>query len=397
MNLNMYDVIISGAGPAGSKCAEVLAKSGFKVALIEKNTQWRKPCGGAVSSRIFKYYPQIRKLNFHKITGMIMYSSDYNKLKYSWEGIKHHSINVDRLIFDNYVRNVAIDVGAELFDKNISYDFIIKYNNRIGIKTKTSSGTKEYLGKIIIIADGMSSKLAIKSGLRDKWKIEELGLVKCAIMEGKNNLDKDCMSTFFKPYKGYAWIFPLGEERFNIGCGTFGEDNLNLNLNQLYLEFINDPNIKKLLPKSNYKEIWKGAYPVPTQGVNDESLYGENILLIGDAAGFVSPISGEGIHAGIVSGNIAAETAISALENDNISNLTLKSYKTHQYIKKIIRNFKMKRSMVDFFFENKGYNFSNMLKLANKDSDIKEKVINMFLLNQPLTKELLLRIKSTNE
>ncbi|MCK4780549.1 MAG: NAD(P)/FAD-dependent oxidoreductase, partial [Candidatus Lokiarchaeota archaeon] len=193
------------------------------------------------------------------------------------------------------------------------------------------------------------------------------------------------------------WIFPLGEERFNIGCGTFGEDNLNLNLNQLYLEFINDPNIKKLLPKSNYKEIWKGAYPVPTQGVNDESLYGENILLIGDAAGFVSPISGEGIHAGIVSGNIAAETAISALENDNISNLTLKSYKTHQYIKKIIRNFKMKRSMVDFFFENKGYNFSNMLKLANKDSYIKEKVINMFLYNQPLTKELLLRIKSTNE
>ena len=216
-------------------------------------------------------------------------------------------------------------------------------------------------------------------------------------MEGKNNLDKDCMSTFFKPYKGYAWIFPLGEERFNIGCGTFREDNLNFNLNQLYFEFKNDPNIKKLLPKSNYKEIWKGAYPVPSKGVNEQSLYGENILLIGDAAGFVSPISGEGIHAGIVSGNIAAETAINALENDNISNLTLKRYKTNQYIKKIIRNFKLKRSMVDFFYENNGRNFSNLLKLANKDSGIKEAVINMFLFNQPLTKELLLRIKSTNE
>jgi len=393
----MYDVLISGAGPAGSKCAEVLAKSGFKVALIERDTQWRKPCGGAVSSRVFKYYPQIHKLNFHKITGMIMYSGNYNKFKYSWEGIRHHSINVDRLIFDNYVRNVAIDAGAELFDKNISYDFIIKNDHRIGIKTKTPSEIKEYLGKIIIIADGMSSKLAKKSGLRSNWKIEELGLVKCAIMEGKNNLDKDCMSVFFRPYKGYGWIFPLSEERFNIGCGTFGEDNLNLNLNQVYLKFINDPNIKKLLPKSSYKEIWKGAYPIPTQGVKKDSLYGENILIIGDAAGFVSPISGEGIHAGIVSGNIAAETAIKALENDNISNLTLKSYKTHQYIKKIIRNFKMKRSMVEFFYQNKGLNFSNLLKIANNDPEIKEKVIDMFLFNQPLTKELLLRIKSTNE
>jgi len=392
----MYDVVISGAGPSGSKCAEVLAKNGFKVGLIEKDTNWRKPCGGAVSSRIFKYYPQIGKLNFHKITGMIMYSGDYRQLKYSWKGIRHHSINVDRLLFDNYVRNVAIDAGAELFDKNISYDFIIKNNRRVGIKTKTTSGTKEYLAKIIVIADGMSSKLAIKSGLRDKWKIEELGLVKCTIMEGKNKLDKQCMSIFFRPYKGYAWIFPLGEERFSIGCGTFGEDNLNLNLNQLYSEFITDPNIKKILPESSYKEIWKGAYPIPTLGIKEKSLYKDNILIIGDAAGFVSPISGEGIHASIVSGNIAAETAINALENDNISNQTLKGYKTHQYIKKIIRNFKMKRSMVDFFYENKGQNFSNMLKLAEKDSEIRKNVIDMFLFNQPLTNELLLEIKFFN-
>lgn len=392
----MYDVVISGAGPSGSKCAEILATSGYKVALIEKNTRWRKPCGGAVSGRIFKYYPQMRKLNFHQINGIIMYSGDYHELKYKWEGIRNYSINVDRLVFDNFIRNVAIDAGAELFDENVSYDFIIKNHQRVGIKTKTASGTKEYLGKIIVIADGMSSKLAIKSGLRDKWKVEELGLAKCAIMEGKNELDKDCISIFFRPYKGYGWIFPLDEKRFNIGCGTFGEDNLKFDLNQVYFEFINNPNIKKFLPESNYKEIWKGAYPVPGLGVKDKSLHGDNILIIGDTAGFVSPISGEGIHPSIVSGNIAAETAINALENENISKQTLKYYKTNQNIKKIIRNFKMKRSMVEFFYENKGRNLSNMFKLAEQDKDFREKVINMFLFNQP-PKDLLLKIKSNND
>ncbi|MFX0029738.1 MAG: FAD-dependent oxidoreductase, partial [Candidatus Hermodarchaeota archaeon] len=54
----MYDVVVSGAGPSGSQCAKVLAKAGYKVALIEKDTNWRKPCGGAVHSSVLDLYPQ---------------------------------------------------------------------------------------------------------------------------------------------------------------------------------------------------------------------------------------------------------------------------------------------------------------------------------------------------
>ena len=178
----IYDVIVSGAGPAGSKCAEIVAKSGFKVALIEKDTNWRKPCGGIVSSRIFKYYPQLRKSNFQQIFSISMYSPDFYNFRYTWKNLLDPAINVDRLEFDNIIRNIAIDSGAELFDKHISFDFIVKDKKNIGIKTRTPSGIKEYLGKIIIIADGMSSKLAIKSGLREKWKTKEIYICKCAIM-----------------------------------------------------------------------------------------------------------------------------------------------------------------------------------------------------------------------
>jgi len=390
----MYDVVISGAGPAGSKCAEIIAKAGYKVALIERDSNWRKPCGGAVSSRIFKYYPQLRKLDYSPIFGMTIYSADYHQLKYSWKNIRDYSINVDRLSFDNFIRDIAVDTGAELFDKNISFEFIRKNNKRVGIKTKTSSGTEEYYGKIIIIADGMSSKLAIKSGLREKWNINEIGLGKCAILEGENSLDKENMSLFFKAYKGYAWIFPLDDKRFNIGCGTWQEENLNYNVNSLYSKFIKDPFLKKFFTHTNYKTIWEAAYPIPAIGVKEKCLYEDNLMLVGDAAGFVSPISGEGIHPSVVSGNAAAETAINALENENISKEMLKYYKSYPNIKKIIRNFKMKTSMVKFFFENGGKNLSIMLELAEKNDSFREQVINMFLFNQIPSKDFLLKLKT---
>ncbi|MHA1241531.1 MAG: NAD(P)/FAD-dependent oxidoreductase, partial [Promethearchaeota archaeon] len=291
-------------------------------------------------------------------------------------------------------RTTAIDAGAHLFDKNLSVDFVTKNKKKIGIKAKSSDGSKEYLGKILIIADGMSSKLAPKSGLKGKWKIDEIGLCKCAIMEGENSLDKHSMSMFFRAYKGYGWIFPIDEKRFNIGCGTWLDENLKTNLNQAYTEFINDPHIKKFFPKSQYKEIWKGAYPIPALGVKEKCLYGENMMIIGDAAGFVSPISGEGIHPSIVSGQAAAEVAINALETDDISTQSLKKYKQYPNIKKIIRNFKMKVSMVKFLFENNGQNLSKMFELAGTDDKIREEVINMFLFSIPPSKELILKIQS---
>ena len=389
----MYDVIISGAGPAGSKCAEVIAKKGYKVALIERDTSWRKPCGGAVSSRVFKYYPQLREKEFQKIHGINIYSADFHKLEYSWKGIREDSINVDRLEFDRILQNIAVDAGAEIFDKNLSYDFIINNGKKMGIKTKCNSATNEFHGKVIIVADGMSSKLAIKSGLRKKWKIDEIGLVKCVILEGETSLDYNFINIFFRPYIGYGWIFPLKDNRFNVGVGTWLEGNLNSNTNDLYYKFLREKEIKRLLHQNNYKKIWSASYPLPAQGVLGKSLFNDNLMIIGDAAGFVSPISGEGIHASIVSGFTAGSVASLALDNENISFKTLKEYKQNSNIKKIIKNFKMQSSLVNFFFENNGQNLSKMIELAENSSELREEVINMFLFNQAPSRDFLIRIK----
>ena len=393
----MYDAIISGAGPAGSKCAEEIAKKGYKVALIERDTKWRKPCGGAVSASIFKYFPRLHEYDFQKVNGINIYSADFHKLEYYWKGTRETSINVDRLEFDQILQNIAVDAGADLFDKHLSYDFISKNGKRIGVKTKTSFGTKELYGKIIIIADGMSSKLAVKSGIRKKWKINEIGLTKVAILEGSTNLNPEIINIFYRPYMGYAWIFPLKQNRFNFGVGTWLDDNLKYDINTLYTEFLNEKEIRELLYQQDYKEVWTGSYPIPAIGVIEKCLYKDNIMMIGDAAGFVSPFSGEGIHASVVSGFIAGLTAVNALDHDDISINSLKQYKQHENIKKIIRNFKMRTSLTDFFFETNGRNMSKMLELAEGDTKIKEEVINMFLFNEPPSRKLLLDIKSSFE
>ncbi|UCD02157.1 MAG: NAD(P)/FAD-dependent oxidoreductase [Promethearchaeota archaeon] len=387
----MHDVIISGAGPSGSQCAEVLAKAGFKVALLEKNTNWRKPCGGAIHSSVLDLYPQLTKLNIPKISGVIMHSADYHKLEFKGAG-DEYSIIMDRLELDNILREAAVDAGAELFDRNLSFDFLFKNQKKIGVKTKTPAGIKEYYGKIFVVADGMSSKLAFKSGIRSKWKIDELAIGKCAILEGDNELNEEYVYVFFKPYQGYGWIFPISKKRFNIGVFTFGEDNIRYNIHEIYQEFLDNPNINKYLPDSNYKNIWTSSYSFPAKGVLEKSLYDDNLMIIGDAGGFVSPISGEGIQTAVFSGRIAAETAIGALQQEDYSKNYLKIYRANLEIKKIIRNFKLKRSMIKFFYENNGKNLNKMLILSKKDSEFREKVVNMFSFGEIPSKDFITKI-----
>jgi len=388
----MYDIVISGAGPAGSKCAEILAKAGYKVALIEKNVNWRKPCGGGITYKVFDLCPELKKLNLPRINGITMFSADFHKLDFRLESKRYGAV-IDRLELDNLLRNTAIDAGTQLFDKNFSFDFITKDGKHIGIKTKTSEGIKEYHGKILVIADGVSSKLALRSGLRHKWEVSELGMGKCAIMEGAHQIDEEFIYTFFMPYNGYGWIFPMADNRFNIGVTTFNEANLQYNISDLYHDFLTNPNTKNYLTGIDYKIIWEGSFPYPVGGILEKNLYSDNLMLVGDNGGFVSPISGEGIPSAIKSGKIAAEIAINALEEEDYSKNILKNYKSHPEIKYMIRSFKLKLSMLKFFYENNGRNFNRMLELTESNPEFKVHTVNLFVSKALPPKDFLAKIK----
>jgi geranylgeranyl reductase family protein len=391
-----FDVIVSGAGPSGSKCAEVIAKAGYKVALIEKDTTFRKPCGGGLPRpNIYKYYPQLRNLDSVRKNYIAMFSADAHKLEHTFELNIDSPIVVDRLQFDTLTRNVSVDAGAELFDKNVSYDFIYKDKKKVGIKAKTPSGIKKYLANIIIIADGMSSKLANRTGLRKKWSPIDIGIGKAEIIEGSNNFNERGTYFFFKNY-GYSWIFPINKKKFNIGSITYYENNLKYNVLTLYKQFFQELCNKKLILDQNYKVLWSASFPEPATGVLEKSLYDDNIIIIGDAAGFVAPISGEGIHAAIVSGQVAGETSIKALEQQDFTAISLKEFKNNSKIKKIIRMFKFQRNFVNFFYENEGENLNKIFKLSEESDEFKQIVINTFIFGQTPPKDFILKIKNLN-
>ena len=392
----MYDVVVSGAGPAGCKCAEVIAKAGFNVALIERDISFRKPCGGGIpSASIYRYYPQIKNIHYAKINYVSMFSADGHKIEHTIEETEVNPIVVDRLEFDNLTRNVAVDAGAELFDKNTSYDFVYKDQKRVGIKTRTPSGTKEYLSNLIIVADGMSSKLAIKSGLRPKWSAIDIGIGKAKILEGQNNLNEKGTYFFFKKY-GYSWVFSIDKQKFNVGSITYYENNLKYNVSELLKEFLQELRDKHFLLEKEYKTIWSASYPEPATGVLEKSLYDDNLILIGDAAGFAAPISGEGIHAAIVSGQVAGETSINAINREDFTANSLKEFKQHPNIKKIIRTFKFQRKFINFFYENEGENLNRTFKIAEENEDFKQNVIITFVYGQTPPKDFISIIKNKN-
>ena len=96
----LYDVIVSGAGPSGCRCAEILAQKGFKVALIERDVSWRKPCGGSVNKCILDDYPKLlNKINVQKINGAKIFSPILDCIEHKWEKDKFGLV-VDRLEFD---------------------------------------------------------------------------------------------------------------------------------------------------------------------------------------------------------------------------------------------------------------------------------------------------------
>lgn len=378
----MYDAIVSGAGPSGSRCADILAQKGFKVALIERDISWRKPCGGSINKCILDDYPRLlEKITVQKINRAKIFSPVFDIIEEKW-GKDKFGLIVDRLEFDNYLRDLAVDSGAELFDKNVSYEFIIKNQQKIGIKTRTPSGTKEYYGKIFVVADGMSSKLALRSGLRKKWTISELSMCKCALFKTENLTDDHCIDLFFRASRGYGWIFPLGNDIINVGMGIIGEDILEFNLNEEFEKFKQQKYIKNnYLPDAKNKQLWCEAFPVAAAGVA-KKIYGDNIMIIGDAAGMVCPANGEGLAFGVRAGRIAAEVAVNAFEKEDFSRKTLKEYRYNPEIKKMIRKFKMDnlaaKSFNKLIIENHKYFFEKI----NNDSKLKSDLLNLVFFQQ---------------
>ena len=333
--MQKYDAVICGAGPSGSTAAKYLADYGLKVAVLDKDTFPRdKPCGGALRPSIINEFPHVKegilKIPHTKCFRAKMYPPSLENVM-DYNPNKVILYNIQRKHFDMMLVNYAKDAGAHLLENENVKKIIPKSG---GFALQTASGL-EVEGKVIIGAGGMHDPVAKylrkKEGLSEKWPESDIGLAMVEEFEVDDDYIVDIYGNertcyfHLKPDNlfGYAWTFSK-KNALNIGYGAFWKDMKNVEIKTQFSDYVKFLKKKELIPKNLESKKPKGA-PIPLRGPI-KTTYSDNILIIGDSAGFVSPIGGDGIYYAMSSGKIAADTVKDAVTNDSFGKNSLQSY-----------------------------------------------------------------------
>jgi len=326
----IYDVVVVGAGPAGSTAAKTLAEKGIKVLLIDKATFPRdKPCGGGLPTRVQKRFPYIKPLLDSISYGTTMFSSS---LRFRCDFVREKPFleMVLRKDFDNGLLSIAQNAGATILEGKSVIDVVIQ-KDKASVMLEDGQTIET---QMVIGSDGMHSVVAEKTNLSKELEVLCISLVQEQPMTTKQLTSfftkKRLIYLFIKAHRiaGYAWVFPK-KTTVNIGIGEFqsaiSKKRPKIPLKESYQQFITTLKEKKLLPADFPIENLKGAtlpiFPL-------ENTYGDRVLLCGDAAGFINPITGEGIYYAMVSGHIAAEVIAQGLKAQDLSHRFLSRYQT---------------------------------------------------------------------
>ncbi|MFX0010688.1 MAG: NAD(P)/FAD-dependent oxidoreductase [Candidatus Hermodarchaeota archaeon] len=350
----IYDVCIIGAGPAGSTCGYYLAKKGFKPLILEKKEFPRdKICGDAFTQRCYIHLERMgimqklidqNKGHWTAVGGLVSPSGiTYIGDSHAETG-SHLVIAVKRKIIDEMLINAAIKAGSELVEK-YSVKEVIFDNNEGHWTIKSKQELKDYHAKILVVADGSSSRIAHSLGF-----IEEPPQAICSrayIKAGTYNFEYDGL-TIFPPklVPGYCAIMKEADDDVIFCCYVipFGEAKTE-NLYNLHHEFIkNDPLVSKFIGPNAELEQMKAA-PIRFGGI-DQS-YDDHLLIVGDAAGMIDPLTGEGLQYAMDAAEIAADTISEAFQNNDFTKNFFKRYHK-RWMKSFGKDFKWSTRMARF-------------------------------------------------
>ncbi|MGV3585746.1 MAG: NAD(P)/FAD-dependent oxidoreductase [Adhaeribacter sp.] len=330
MQAQKFDVIIVGAGPAGAACAIKLAHSGLAVALLDKAAFPRdKTCGDALSIDVVNQLAMlsdklVADFNFlaAKVPsyGVKIFSPNHQHvdIPFVYKNQESCGYICQRLDFDNLLfQHLKEYQNIQVFE-NCTVEKVEQQTG--GILAQTSLG--DFTGKMIIGADGAHSIVAKHLGpIKVEKKHYSAGLR--VYYEGVTSFHNDNYIElhFFKDIlPGYLWVFPLPDNKANVGIGVLSsvvsEKKLNLKASlQKLLETA--PNLKERFKDARPLETVKG-YGLPL-GSKPRNISGERFLLTGDAASLIDPFSGEGIGNAIRSGRVAADHILKCFEQQNFS------------------------------------------------------------------------------
>ena len=336
----MYDVIVVGAGPAGSTTAKYAAEGGAETLIIEKRKQVGVPvqCGEFLPSlaEIRDLVPGavdpeelfvVKESFISRKTDKIRFISPKGKkLVCDFSGIV-----LERKLFDNYLAEEAVKSGAELLT-GTKVAGIEKNNGR----TKVVTSGESYEGKIIVGADGPVSTVADSAGM------QKPELSPCVNYEIAGDFEPVVeMYLGGAAPGGYAWVIPKAKSA-NVGLGVQEKFVKNSNLKKLLDCFVEKLNLKKSI--INYS----GGND-PCSGPINETVK-ENVLLVGDAAGHVMASNGGGIPIAMLCGRIAGEVCAEQIKNKNKISLAGYEKKWRKQVGETLSNSLKTKKIADMVF-----------------------------------------------
>ncbi len=329
------DVVVVGAGPAGSVAAAALARRGHDVLLLDREEFPRnKPCGDGVPPGTVAILNDLgmaaalRDASFPSIRGIRMTSPRGR----SW-GVSLRPRRKDadffiapRLVFDDLIRRHAVSCGAE-FRRSPVRSLLFEDGRVRGVVALIDGTETPVRARMTIGADGATSQVA-RSLPGARAPAADRGVAIRAYVDGLETIPHTIeLHWLGRHAPGYAWVFPMGPSLANVGVVVRSDvfKRRGTPLDTLLEELLASPVLKGRVASGatiGDRATWQLPYATPRRTPRSF----DGVLLAGDAARLVDPLTGEGIHNAAVSGSIAADVVHGALARNDTSRESLSAY-----------------------------------------------------------------------
>jgi len=306
-----YDVIIVGAGPAGSYIAYELASLGHDVAVFEEKSAsgLNVCCTGIISTECFQSLGLGTDVVLTEVNSAKFFSPSGRCLRLQAENVQAYIVN--RLLLDKALASKAQSQGAQYFFSSPVIN-IIPGKDSIQAETLCFGAREIFDARVVVLANGFRPKLSRKLGL---GKIKSFLVGAQAEVEAKN---MDGFEVYFSQGiapGAFAWLVPISTNKAYVGLLATSQAKLHLQ------KFLNNLSCQGRITNQEV-EIEQKAVPIGTLARS----YRDRALVIGDAAGQVKPTTGGGIYFGHLGARIAAEVLDGALSHDNLTAGQLSRY-----------------------------------------------------------------------
>lgn len=382
-----FDVIVVGAGPAGTSCAYSCAKHGLKVLQIERGEYpgSKNVMGGVLyRKQMEEIIPEFWKeapLERPVIEQRFWMMDKESVLSFGYKGLEwaqepYNNFTVLRAKFDQWFANKAVEAGSLLVCETVVTECIVENGKVVGIKTDRPDG--EIYADVVVLADGVNSLLGKQLGFHKEFRPDEVALTVMEVI----NLPKDKINDRFnlednqgctieifgdstKGNLGTAFLY-TNKDSLNIGVGTTLSSMIKAKLKPYdLLDYLkNHPMVKPYLEGGESAEYL--AHLIPEGGFHSvPRVVGNGVLVVGDAAQFVNAIHREGSNMAMSSGKLAAEAIVKAKEMNDFSETGLNSYKdalSRSFIMKDLEKYKDAAHT----FENYPQYFKEYLPMMNQ-------------------------------